>query len=134
MLSKMARAIWEKPELAMEEVFASGLQRDALAAAGFQVREVPGVPTAFAAEYGHGKPVLGILGEYDALPDLSQQQGPERRALVEHGPGHGCGHNLLGTAGLGAAMALAKAIESGALAGTVRYYGCRPRRPSAARP
>ncbi len=124
MLSEMARAIWEKPELAMEEVFASGLQRDALAAAGFQVREVPGVPTAFAAEYGHGKPVLGILGEYDALPDLSQQQGPERRALVEHGPGHGCGHNLLGTAGLGAAMALAKAIESGALAGTVRYYGC----------
>ena len=81
MLSKMARAIWEKPELAMEEVFASGLQRDALAAAGFQVREVPGVSTAFAAEYGHGKPVLGILGEYDALPDLSQQQGPERRAL-----------------------------------------------------
>ena len=104
MLSEMARAIWEKPELAMEEVFASGLQRDALAAAGFQVREVPGVPTAFAAEYGHGKPVLGILGEYDALPDLSQQQGPERRALVEHGPGHGCGHNLLGTAGLGLSL------------------------------
>ena len=124
MLSKMARAIWEKPELAMEEVFASGLQRDALAAAGFQVREVPGVPTAFAAEYGHGKPVLGILGEYDALPDLSQQQGPERRALVEHGPGHGCGHNLLGAGALAAAVAVKDALVSENKPGKVVYFGC----------
>ena len=124
MLSNTARAIWEKPELAMEEVFASGLQRDILKRAGFSIRDVPGLPTAFVAEYGSGGPILGILGEYDALPDLSQQPGPERKAVTEHGPGHGCGHNLLGTAGVGAALALAQAVESGDLKAVVRYYGC----------
>ena len=75
MLSNTARAIWEKPELAMEEVFASGLQRDILKRAGFSIRDVPGLPTAFVAEYGSGGPILGILGEYDALPDLSSSPG-----------------------------------------------------------
>lgn len=123
-LSGMARAIWEKPELAMQESFASGLQKQALKAAGFDIRTLPGLPTAFVAEYGAGSPVLGILGEYDALPDLSQQAGPPKKPLVEHGPGHGCGHNLLGTAGVGAALALARALAAGSIPGRVRYYGC----------
>lgn len=125
LLIGMAQAIWDRPELALEERFASSLQADALEQAGFRVQRGFGaLPTAIVAEYGSGRPVLGILGEYDALPDLSQQEGPERAPLQPGGPGHGCGHNLLGTAGVGAAIALARAIDAGSFSGTVRYYGC----------
>ncbi len=82
------------------------------------------LPTAFVASWGTGKPVIGILGEYDALPGLSQGLSADRQALVNGGPGHGCGHNLFGTACLGAALSIKTAMEAGNVPGTIRYYGC----------
>ncbi|MGB9867465.1 MAG: M20 family metallopeptidase [Bacillota bacterium] len=121
----MAQKIWEKPETAFKEYFASTLQAEALRNAGFNVKQgLPGMPTAVVAEYGGGRPVIGILGEYDALPKLSQKVGTRREPVIKDGPGHGCGHNLLGTAGVAAAIAVKNAIEAGELKGTVRYYGC----------
>ena len=80
--------------------------------------------TAFYADYGKGKPVIGILGEYDALPGLSQEAQPSRKVLVEGAPGHGCGHNLLGVASLGAVLSVKELIDSGDVNGTIRFYGC----------
>lgn len=125
LLSGVAREIWEHPELSLEEERASKLQAKVMREAGFRVTlGLAGLPTAMIAEYGSGKPVIGILGEYDALSGLSQADEPGRRPLVEGGAGHGCGHNLLGTAGMGAAMALKEALDRSEISGTVRYYGC----------
>lgn len=124
-LAYLARQIWERPEIALEERFASGLLAADLEAAGFAVeRGVAGLPTAFVASWGRGGPTIGILGEYDALPGLSQQLSTERSPVAQGGPGHGCGHNLFGVASLGAAMAIKRELEAGGLPGTVRYYGC----------
>jgi aminobenzoyl-glutamate utilization protein B len=120
-----ARAIWERPETALQETFASRLIADDLAANGFEIEwGVGGMETAFVASWGRGEPVIGILGEYDALPSLSQDATPERRELVPGGPGHGCGHNLYGVAALGAALAMRAAMREAGTPGTVRYYGC----------
>ena len=120
-----ARAIWERPETALQERFASKLIADELAAHGFAVDWGVGqMDTAFVASWGEGGPIVGILGEYDALPSLSQDATPERRELVPGGPGHGCGHNLYGVAALGAALAMQAAMKAHGVAGTVRYYGC----------
>jgi aminobenzoyl-glutamate utilization protein B len=81
------------------------------------------MPTAFVASYGQGRPVVAVLGEYDALPGLSQKALPERAALKEGAPGHGCGHNLFGAASLGAAIAVKELIAAGRVRGTVRFYG-----------
>ena len=126
LLTDMAMAIWQKPELGLLEFEASRLQAEALRAAGFEVSTgVGGMRTAIAATWGQGGPVIGFLGEFDALPGLSQEAGVAERRPVELGkPGHGCGHNLLGTAHLGAALALKAALEARGLSGTVRYYGC----------
>src|SRR5205823_7557616 len=92
--------------------------------AGFKVREgVSNMPTAFVAEYGSGKPVIGILAEYDALPDLSQDITGQRKAVPGRQTGHGCGHCALGTAAVGAALALRGEWERHGLKGTVRVYG-----------
>jgi aminobenzoyl-glutamate utilization protein B len=121
----LARQIWERPEIALEERFASTLLADELEAAGFSVeRGVAGMPTAFVASWGSGGPTIGILGEYDALPGLSQQLSAERRPVTPNGPGHGCGHNLFGVASFGAALALKHVLQERGLAGTVRFYGC----------
>ncbi len=122
----MARRIWESPELGLLEFQASALQAAALSQAGFRVTTgVGGMRTALSATWGSGSPVIGFLGEFDALPGLSQEAGaPERRPVRAGEPGHGCGHNLLGTAHLGAALALRAALEARGLPGTVRYYGC----------
>ncbi|MCU0244261.1 MAG: amidohydrolase, partial [Acidobacteria bacterium] len=91
---------------------------------GFKVeRGVAGMPTAFVASYGEGKPVIGLLGEYDALPGLSQKAQPSQEVLEAGAPGHGCGHNLLGTAALSAAVAIKDLMAAGQLKGTVRFYG-----------
>jgi len=120
-----ARAIWERPEIGLQERFASKLIADELAANGFAVTwGVGGMETAFVAAWGEGGPIIGILGEYDALPSLSQDATPERRELVRGGPGHGCGHNLYGVGALGAALAMQAAMQAHGVAGTVRYYGC----------
>jgi aminobenzoyl-glutamate utilization protein B len=81
------------------------------------------MPTAFTATYGQGKPVIGVLGEYDALPGLSQKASPSKEALQPGSPGHGCGHNLFGAASLGAAVAIKELIAAGKLKGTIRFYG-----------
>lgn len=90
------------------------------------------MPTAFVARYGSGKPVIGFLGEYDALFDLSQQPGNPQRALFENGTaGHGCGHNELGVGALASALAVKEYMQEQGLAGTVVYYGCRRKKMAA---
>lgn len=123
-LVSLADSIWEYAETALEETRSSALLADYLEEQGFTVeRGVAGMPTAFVASYGEGSPILGVLGEYDALPGISQQAVPERAPLVEGAPGHGCGHNLLGVGALGAALAAKELLASGELSGTVRFYG-----------
>jgi len=120
----MADQIWEKPEIYWEEVFASGLQADYLEAEGFTVtRGSAGMPTAFIAEWGKGSPILAFIGEYDALPGLSQEASPVQKPVVEGGPGQGCGHHILGVAGVAASVAVKKWMQENNIAGTIRYYG-----------
>ncbi len=122
---RMADAIWEKPELSLQEFFAANLQANALEKMGFSVsRNYKGLNTAFCAEWGHGRPVIGFLGEYDALSNLSQSREPFPDPLQPGQPGHGCGHNLLGVGGLAAAAAVKEWLQATGSAGTVRYYGC----------
>ncbi len=117
--------IWHTPEIGLREQASSQALMDALAAEGFALNRLESMPTAFVASYGEGAPVIALLGEYDALPGLSQAADvAERAPIVEGGPGHGCGHNLLGTAAAAAAMAVRHAIRSQGLRGTVRFYGC----------
>lgn len=124
-LFHIADQVWDFAEVGFQEVKSSKVQADYLEACGFSVkRGVGGVPTAFIAEWGSGKPVIGYLGEFDALAGVSQELSPERKPRVVGGPGHGCGHNVLGTGALGAAVALKYALEETGTKGTVRYYGC----------
>lgn len=124
-LWKIADEIWAAAEPGFREYKSSKIQADYLESNGFSVaRGAPDIPTAFIAEWGHGKPIIGFLGEYDALAGVSQEVSTERKPVVPGAPGHGCGHNLLGTAAMGAALALKQALESSGSAGTVRYYGC----------
>ena len=91
---------------------------------GFRVtRGVGGLPTAFTAEFGQGKPIIGIMGEYDALPGISNKAAREKSSAAGRRAGHGCGHNLFGVASLGAAAAIKDLIAAGKLKGTVRFYG-----------
>jgi aminobenzoyl-glutamate utilization protein B len=121
---RMSRAIWETAEVGYKETKSAALLRDELKAAGFRIEEgVAGMPTAFVATWGSGKPVIGVMGEFDALPGLSQDAVAERRPRVEGGPGHGCGHNLFGVASMAAAIAARQQLESRRLPGTIRFYG-----------
>src|SRR5262249_23874995 len=121
----IADAIWRKPEVALTESAACDLQARECAREGFTVtRDVGDMPTAFVAEWGSGRPIIGFLGGYDALPGLSQRAQAEREAIAQEGPGHGCGHNLLGTAAMAAAMVVRAWLERTDRPGTVRYYGC----------
>ncbi len=123
--ARHARDIWEHPEIGLTEEYASKLIASQLEDAGFEISWGAGqMPTAFVATWGEGKPIIGILGEYDALPGLSQSDSPEREVLVPEGPGHGCGHNLYGVGALGAALAMQEAMKAENVQGTVRYYGC----------
>lgn len=100
----MSDEIWKRPEILWEEFFASKFQADFLQEEGFNVaRDVAGMNTAFIAEWGEGKPIIGFIGEYDALPGLSQKAEPVAEPVQQGGHGHGCGHNMLGTAPLAAA-------------------------------
>ena len=125
-LIQISDKIWELAELSMEETDSVKAYLSLLESYGFQVQtNVAGIPTAFLGKYGAGKPVIGILGEYDALSGLSQKAGvAEKLPICSGGNGHGCGHNLLGAASLGAAIAVKSAIEQGLLSGTVVFYGC----------
>jgi len=116
--------IWTFAELGLEEYRSSARLIGVLKQAGFKVTEgVAGMPTAFVAEYGSGKPVIGILAEYDALPELSQQAAGERKPAEGRSSGHGCGHCALGTAAVGAAIAVKEVYDKHNLKGTIRVYG-----------
>lgn len=120
----VAKQIWGFAELGYQEVKSSALLRSELKAAGFEVTSgVAGIPTAFVASWGSGRPVIAFIGEYDALPGLSQQDVPEHKPVAAGGPGHGCGHHLLGTASAAAAIAVRDWLAAERRPGTVRYYG-----------
>ena len=119
--------IWGFAELSLKEYQSCALYCKVLADEGFQVESpVAGIETAFAASYGSGSPVIGILGEYDALSGLSQEAGKaERKEVVAGGSGHGCGHNMLGAGSMAAAFAVKKYLEDQpAGSGTVIFFGC----------
>jgi len=122
---KIALQIWDYAEVGYKEVKSSALLQATLSAGGFTVKAgVAEIPTAFVAEYGSGKPVIGILAEFDALPGLAQQAVPEKAAIDGKNAGHGCGHHLFGTASVAAGLEIKKLIESKKLSGTIRVYGC----------
>lgn len=125
-LTALSDKIWEFAELSMLEYKSAAAYVQILKEEGFEVTEnLCNIPTAFCGSFGSGKPVIGILGEYDALSGLSQVAGAtERMPLAENACGQGCGHNLLGAGALGAAIAIKEAIEAGELSGTVIFYGC----------
>ena len=122
-MKKTADDIFKHPELSGEEVCSSGYLAQFLEKQGFSIRwGIAGFETAFIAEWGEGEPILGFLAEYDALPGLGQEVSCEY--CPDGGPGHGCGHNLLGTACAGAACALKAQKEATGKRGTIRVYGC----------
>ncbi len=116
--------IWAAAEIAFQEKVSSQTLIDYARANGFDVEVgVAETPTAFVATYGSGKPVIGILGEFDALPGISQKTVPEKTPFKEGAAGHGCGHNMYGTASLGAAVAIKNLIAEGKLKGTLKFFG-----------
>ena len=116
--------IWELAEISFQEFESSKLLSDYAEKNGFYVeRGVAGMPTAFVATYGTGKPIISVLGEFDALPGLSQDTSPIKKPLIEGGNGHGCGHNMFGAASLASAIAIKEQIEKGNLDGTIKFYG-----------
>ena len=123
-LIEISDAIWASAEIAFEENQSSDLLADYAEENGFKVdRGVAGMPTAFVATYGSGKPVISVLGEFDALPGISQKAVPTKSPLKIGAAGHGCGHNLFGAASLGSAIAVKELIENGHIEGTIKFLG-----------
>jgi aminobenzoyl-glutamate utilization protein B len=124
-LTQLSDKIWELAEVGLQEHQSAAALIAMAKEHGFTVEEgVAGMPSAFVASFGSGHPVIAILGEYDALPGLSQQAHYQKQPLQAGAAGHGCGHNLLGVAALGGAIAVKEAIVKENLQGTVRFYGC----------
>jgi aminobenzoyl-glutamate utilization protein B len=122
--SQMAKQIWTWAEVGYQETRSSELLQEHLRSAGFSIEAgVAGIPTAFVAEYGKGKPVIGILAEFDALPGVSQQAVPERLAVEGGTAGHACGHHLFGVASTAAAIAARDWLAASGGKGTIRLYG-----------
>ncbi|HZW49402.1 MAG TPA: amidohydrolase [Bacillota bacterium] len=126
LIFQVSDQIWQFAELPYCEFRSAELLIDVLEKEGFTIsRGVAEIPTAFTAKFGSGKPVFGFLGEFDALDGLSQEAGnPERKPIIAGNPGHGCGHNALGAASLGAAIAVKQYLIAQQLSGTVFYFGC----------
>jgi aminobenzoyl-glutamate utilization protein B len=123
-LIRLSDSIWKIPELGLEEYLSSRIIIEYLANSGFRIENgVAGMPTAFIATYGSGKPIIGITGEYDALPGLSQKVDSKKDPFKEGASGHGCGHNLIGIGSLGLVLAIKDLMEKGLINGTIRYYG-----------
>jgi aminobenzoyl-glutamate utilization protein B len=122
--ARISREIWEFAEPGYLEEKSSSLLQKNLEKEGFSIKSgVAEIPMAFVASYGDGRPVVGILAEYDALPGMSQDAVAERKALRENGPGHGCGHNLFGTGSMAAAIAVKEWLAESKNSGTIRLYG-----------
>ena len=125
LIIEISDKIWEFAELGLIEFKSSALLADELGKHGFRVeRGISDMPTAFIATWGEGEPVVGIMGEYDALPGLSQKKVPWKETVEPGKPGHGCGHNIHGTSGMAAAIAAKKAMEKHDKKGTIRFFGC----------
>ena len=123
-LIDLSDKIWSYAETALKEHKSSKVLADYAESQGFVVkRGVAGMPTAFVAEFGSGKPIIGIMGEYDALPGISQKVQPTKEVYETGAAGHGCGHNLFGAGSLGAAVAIKELMQQGKIKGTVRFYG-----------
>ena len=121
----IALKIWDYAEVGYKEEKSSKELIQILKNNGFKITEgVAGIPTAFIAEYGFGEPVVGILGEYDALPGLSQSNNPKKERRSGVNSGHGCGHNLFGVASAAAAIATKEWLMASKTKGTIRFYGC----------
>jgi aminobenzoyl-glutamate utilization protein B len=121
---EIAHEIWNLAEMGYLEEKSSALLQQTLTDAGFTIKTgIAGIPTAFVAEYGSGYPVIGILGEYDALPGLSQQAVPEKQSAGA-AAGHACGHHLFGTASTAAAISVKEWLANNKIEGTIRFYGC----------
>ena len=133
---RISDKIWEYAELGLQEFNSSKLLADTLEAAGFTVeRGLAGMPTCFVATYGSGRPVIGLLGEFDALPMLSQKaRVPKKDPVVEGAPGHGCGHNTMCTAAAAAAIALKEVMAAQGLKGTIKVFGSPAEEIVASRP
>ncbi|MBX2921636.1 MAG: amidohydrolase [Chitinophagaceae bacterium] len=120
-----AMEIWNFAEVGYKEVKSAALLQQTLKNNGFTVEAgVAGIPTAFVATYGSGKPVIGILAEYDALPGMSQEAIPEKKSINGKNAGHACGHHLFGTASVAAGVSIKKLIEEKKISGTVKVLGC----------
>lgn len=120
----IAHQIWNLAEMGYLEEKSSALLQETLSDAGFSIKKgVAGIPTAFIAEYGSGSPVIAILGEYDALPGLSQQAVAEKKSAGK-AAGHACGHHLFGTASTASAIAVKDWMATNKIQGTIRFYGC----------
>lgn len=121
---EIAHNIWNYAEMGYLEEKSSALLQETLADAGFKIdKGIAGIPTAFMAEYGSGYPVIAILGEYDALPGLSQEAVPEKKSAGK-AAGHACGHHLFGTASTAAAISVKDWMRANNIKGTIRFYGC----------
>lgn len=119
-----AKKIWDLSEVGFQETQSSALLQQLLKDAGFNVQNnIAGMPTAFTATYGSGKPIVGILGEYDALPGVSQEAVPELKPIPGKLAGHACGHHLFGVASAAAAIAVKDWMIANKKAGTIRFYG-----------
>lgn len=124
-LIRASRRIWENPEEGNHEFIASDTCAELLEQYGFEVeRGCAGLPTALRAQYGSGHPVIGLLGEFDALPGLSQKDVCYREPVVEGGWGHGCGHCLMSTSDVGALIALRDEMKANNIPGTIVFYAC----------
>ena len=122
--AEVARTIWEFAEVGYQETKSSALLQQELTKAGFKVEAgVAGIPTAFVASAGSGKPVIGILAEYDALPGITQDAVPDRQPVAGKLSGHACGHHLFGTASVSSALAIADWLKKSDTPGTIRVYG-----------
>jgi aminobenzoyl-glutamate utilization protein B len=133
---RISDQIWKYAELGLQEFNSSKLLADTLEAAGFKVeRGLAGMPTCFVATYGSGEPVIGLLGEFDALPMLSQKgRVPYKDPVVEGAPGHGCGHNAMCTAAAAAAIAVKEAMDAHGIEGTIKVFGSPAEEIVASRP
>ena len=123
-VTNVSEQLWEWAELGYLETQSSGLLQTTLAEAGFEVSAgIGGIPTAFTATFGSGEPVIGIMGEFDALPGISQAAVPYAETVEGKPSGHACGHNLFGAGSLGAALAVKDWLQDTGKPGTVRFYG-----------
>ncbi len=120
----VAQELWNNPELGGTEQHSSDLLRQLLAGEGFKIVNEPKLPYAFYGEYGSGSPVIAVLGEFDALPGLSQKCQITKEPVNAGAPGHGCGHNLLGAGAVTGAIAIKRFMEKEGIKGTLRFYGC----------